>query len=228
MQTYFFFLISKFIIIFGKIYKMKYHKICVTIGAIVTFQTSDAQVYLSPSVEIGKGYSVSNSNNMSNLNTASYQNVSLNVGYMYLQKIALFTGIGMGTYAHDYINYDNNALLTVVEQNRLEIPLFFHFQTSKKQKVNFTGNLGLKMGILTKLTAYNYDGNEMSNAGIDAHKTNFQQTTSLGVSFRIKDRNFLDVYVFHNLQLTEAYSKGNLPFQINNFGLRTSFSWCKK
>ena len=214
---------------------MRFYLYCITLAGILLNYASSAQVYLSPSVEIGTGYSTNPDIGWSKLDKVSYQNVSLNAGYLFHQKIGLFAGIGMSTYSHNFINWDGFSWLTVVEQNRLEIPLFFHYQTSKKQKVNFAANFGVKMGILTKHSAYNYDGKEMIDAGIDAHKTNFQQTTSLGVSFKIKKRNFIDIYLFHNLRLTEAYSRvdlpttgSKLPSQINHFGIKTSFSWCRK
>lgn len=89
--------------------------------------SSDAQVYLSPSIEVGTGYNTNTDVRWTNLDKVSYQNVSLNAGYLFHQKVGLFTGIGMSTYSHNFVNWDGFSWLTVVEQNRLEIPLFFHY-----------------------------------------------------------------------------------------------------
>lgn len=223
-EPFYFILRSR--ILFGNYKKieMRLLRLFFTAVALLVATFSWSQIYVGASVEIGKGYARKAEGNLSGYSKSSYQNLTLNLSYYFNKNVSVATGMGWGIYRDDFFRFSRGEILKI-DQDRIEVPLAVSFQTNREQKVNFVFGLGAKVGFLANGSAYAFNGSEFSNLDISYLKRSVQQTGTVGIVFRIKDRNYLALSLFNNLQLNNPYKLDTDGAAISYFGLRTNFSW---
>jgi len=140
----------------------------------------------------------------------------VDVGYMFTDKVGLFTGIGIGGYGASFSFYDypyNAELITSTVYT--EIPLYFQFVSSRVDKTGFFLNVGLKNGFLSgcETTIKENDGtgwySETQNGNLpDKIYTEYSLSpfTYFGVNIRCGNRVDINLGPEITVQATNLFS----------------------
>jgi len=139
----------------------------------------------------------------------------VDVGYMFTDKVGLFTGIGIGGYGASFSSYSYIYKEELIASTvYTEIPLYFQFISSHADKTGFFLNVGFKNGFLSGCeTQYKmYDGTGWSTATTNDNSDklysqySFSPFTYFGVNIRCGNRVDIDLGPEITIQATNLFS----------------------
>lgn len=180
------------------------------------------KLYIVPNIEAGLSYNSSENMGDFQFNKGARRGFNMDVGYMFNSHLGLFTGIGIGIYAMDYINL-KGGLLLLTNQTRLENPLYLSYQTNRKQKINFFADAGIRCSYYLKGSSIEYNGDNATNGDISYNKTILMPYVHLGIKLSLPKNHWISFGIYHYFSPMDTYQSAQHTAHTNHYGIKATF-----